>query len=207
MEDIWNIDETGIALGVCTNTQVLASSKKKKAYVKTPENREWVLIVEAVSSTGQKLQCLVIFKGQYLQTSWFTADEVPDWLYTTSENGWTSNAVGIEWLQRIFLPETAPADNRYRLLILDGHGSHINVEFQWLCKQHRVDLLYLPAHSSHILQPLDLAPFSVVKSKYQGQIRELASLDDAAPVKKERFVRCYNQARLEGLTEKIIQAG
>ena len=38
MEDIWNMDETGIALGVCTNTQVLASSKKKKAYVKTPEN-------------------------------------------------------------------------------------------------------------------------------------------------------------------------
>jgi hypothetical protein len=69
MEDIWNMDETGIALGVCTNTQVLASSKKKKAYVKTPENREWVSIVEAVSSTGQKLQCLVIFKGQYLQTS------------------------------------------------------------------------------------------------------------------------------------------
>ncbi|KAF2181457.1 hypothetical protein K469DRAFT_589234, partial [Zopfia rhizophila CBS 207.26] len=50
--------------------QVLASSKKKKAYIKTPENREWVLIVEAVSSTGQKLRCLVIFKGQYLQTSW-----------------------------------------------------------------------------------------------------------------------------------------
>jgi len=38
IEDIWNMDETGIALGVCTNTQVLASSKKKKAYVKTPEN-------------------------------------------------------------------------------------------------------------------------------------------------------------------------
>ncbi|KAF2789907.1 hypothetical protein K505DRAFT_391776 [Melanomma pulvis-pyrius CBS 109.77] len=39
-KDIYNIDKTRIALGVCTNTQVLASLSKKKAYVATPENRE-----------------------------------------------------------------------------------------------------------------------------------------------------------------------
>ncbi|KAF1930156.1 uncharacterized protein M421DRAFT_49574, partial [Didymella exigua CBS 183.55] len=32
-EDIWSMDETGVALGVCTNAQVLASSTKKKAYI------------------------------------------------------------------------------------------------------------------------------------------------------------------------------
>ncbi|KAI1001494.1 hypothetical protein K3495_g6698 [Podosphaera aphanis] len=31
-EDIWNMDETGIALGVYSNSQVLASSKKRKMY-------------------------------------------------------------------------------------------------------------------------------------------------------------------------------
>jgi hypothetical protein len=30
MEDIWNIDKTGVALGVCTNSQVIASSRKKE---------------------------------------------------------------------------------------------------------------------------------------------------------------------------------
>jgi hypothetical protein len=34
LEDIWNMDETGIALGVCTNSLVIASSTKKKAYTK-----------------------------------------------------------------------------------------------------------------------------------------------------------------------------
>ena len=38
--NIWNMDETGVALGVCTNTRVIASSKKKKTYIKSPENRE-----------------------------------------------------------------------------------------------------------------------------------------------------------------------
>ncbi|KAI1676478.1 DDE-domain-containing protein [Pyrenophora tritici-repentis] len=77
----------------------------------------------------------------------------------------------------------------------------------WLCRLHQIQLLYLPAHSSHVLQPLDLAPFSVVKSSYRRQIQELASLDDAAPVKKERFIACYYQAREAGLTERVIRAG
>ncbi|KAI0568467.1 hypothetical protein TUN199_11978, partial [Pyrenophora tritici-repentis] len=44
-EDIWNMDETGKALGVCANTRVLASSQKKKAYHQSPENREWASVI------------------------------------------------------------------------------------------------------------------------------------------------------------------
>jgi hypothetical protein len=54
-EDIWNMDETGCALGVCTNSQVLASAIKKKAYIKSLEDREWVSIIETISATGVKL--------------------------------------------------------------------------------------------------------------------------------------------------------
>jgi len=206
-DDVYNMDETGVALGVCTNTRVLASSLKIKAYIKSPENREWVSIIECISATGKKLRCVVIFKGQCLQSTWFTPEAVPDWLYTTSENGWTSNEIGGEWLRRIFLPETAVPAGQHRLLILDGHGSHIDIEFLWLCKQNQVVLVFLPPHTSHVLQPLDLTPFSVIKSRYRSQIRDLALLDDAAPVKKERFIRCYHFAREESLTERVIRAG
>ncbi|KAI1004119.1 hypothetical protein K3495_g4093 [Podosphaera aphanis] len=75
-----------------------------------------------------------------------------------------------------------------------------------LCKKYKIHLLFLPAHSSHILQPLDLAPFSVLKSKYRNQISDLSALNDAAPVKKERFINFYYRAREEGLSDKIIQA-
>jgi hypothetical protein len=201
------MDETGVALGVCTNSQVLASSSKKKAYIKSPEDREWVSIIETISSTGVKLQCLVIFKGKHLQSTWFPAQGTPNWLYTTSENGWTSNLIGREWLQRVFIPNTSPSSGGYRLLLLDGHGSHTPIDFMWLCKMNKIHLLYLPAHASHLLQPLDLAPFSVVKSRYRNEIRALSALDDAAPIKKERFVVSYNRAREEGLSERVIRAG
>jgi hypothetical protein len=207
VEDIWNMDETGIALGVCTNSQVIARAGKRKAYVKTPGDREWVSILETVSAAGRKLRCMVIFKGQSLQTTWFPSRLVPDWLYTTSKNGWTSHKIGSEWLRSIFIPETQPNGNRWRILILDGHGSHVDIEFMLLCRQHRIWTLYLPPHASHVLQPLDLAPFSVLKSGYRAEIRALSALNDAAPVKKERFISSYYHAREIGLSERVVRAG
>ncbi|KAF2785426.1 hypothetical protein K505DRAFT_190209, partial [Melanomma pulvis-pyrius CBS 109.77] len=50
----------------------------------------------------------------------------------------TSNAIGFEWLQRIFLPETTTSPLRPRLLIVDGHGSHVSLDFLWTCKQQQV---------------------------------------------------------------------
>jgi hypothetical protein len=150
-EDMWNMDETGVALRVCTNHQVLASSSKRKAYTKSLEDREWVSIIECCSATGIKLQCLVIFKGKHLQSTWFLAASVPDWLYTTSENGWTLNFIRYEWLSRIFILGTSLLHGSYRLLLIDGHGSHTLIDFMWLCKLYKIQLLYLPAYASYLL--------------------------------------------------------
>jgi hypothetical protein len=58
-----------------------------------------------------------------------------------------------------------------------------------------------------VLQPLDLGTFSSVKGKYRRRIAELSYLDDAAPIKKRRFVQCYNQARQESFTPSVLKSG
>jgi hypothetical protein len=210
-QDIWNMDEHGIALGVCTNSVVLGASGKHKTYIQTPENREWVSVIEGINALGHFIRPLVMFKGKDVQTSWFTAEHIPDWLITTTSKGWTSNDIGLRWLKEVFLPETARilqnGRTAHRLLLLDGHGSHATVEFMWICKQNQVDILYLPAHSSHVLQPLDLGTFSPLKSPYRKEIADLAHLDDAAPVKKRRFVQAYQKARIETFTPRTLRAG
>jgi hypothetical protein len=82
----WNMDEHGIALGVCTNSRVLASSSKRRSYIKSPESREWVLIIKVMSPLGRFTRPLVIFEGTAPQTSHFPTDTT-DWCYTTSKNG------------------------------------------------------------------------------------------------------------------------
>ena len=204
--NIWNMDETGIALGVCSNQRVIGSSSTTQTYIRTPENREWVSILECISAIGQKIAPVVIFKGKSLQTSWFTPGKTPEYLYTTSENGWTSNTISLQWLKEVFLPFTQ-CNNAPHLLLLDNHGSHISVEFMKICWQHNVYLYYLIPHSSHVLQPLDLSCFSPLKSRYRQDIAALATLSDSAPIKKARFLEYYNKARNEGLTEYNIRAG
>ena len=198
--DSYNADETGIALGVSRNANVLGSSSTDRTIIKSPEDREWVSIIETISALGRKLRPVVIFKGKTLQTSWFLQEKIPDWLYTASENGWTSNAICVRWLEQVFIPETVTSPSRPRLLLLDGHGSHATTEFMWKCFQNNIFLYYLIPHSSHVLQPLDLACFSPLKSAYRAHLLKITNLDDSAPIKKIRFVQYYELARRAGLS-------
>lgn len=46
--------------------------------------------------------------------------------FTTSPLGWTNDDIGLAWLEQVFDRETkAKARTRYRLLIIDGHGSYL----------------------------------------------------------------------------------
>jgi hypothetical protein len=50
--------------------------------------------------------------------------------FTSSPSGWTSDELGYAWLTTLFDPETKEkARRRWRLLILDGHGSHVSMAF------------------------------------------------------------------------------
>jgi hypothetical protein len=205
--DISNMDETGLALGVSNNSKVIGFSESRVSYTKSPENREWVSIIECITTTGRALTPLVIFKGQSLQTTWFSDNNLPNWLFASSGKGWTSNPIGLQWLKQVYLPSTSPPRGRYRLLLIDGHGSHADVEFMSVCYQNNVLAFYLPPHSSHVLQPLDLTCFGPLKGAYRKQLRTVAELDDAAPVKKQRFISLYQTARTAALTETNIKSG
>jgi hypothetical protein len=205
--NIWNVDETGLSSGVCKDTKVIGAADKKRTQKESPQTRDWVSIVESVSAEGKKIQPLVIFKGQNLQTTWFNDTDLPEFQWITQKKGFTSYQVGLNWVKTIFIPQTQPEDTEHRILLMDGHGSHATPEFMWECKQAKIHLLIFPAHCTHILQPLNLTCFNAVKVKYRRQILDLACLDNAAPVKKARFNYTYQMARDEGLTERVIRSG
>jgi hypothetical protein len=52
------------------------------------------------------------------------------------------------------------------LLILDGYESHPNWEFKDYCLEHKVLTLCMPPYLSHVLQPLNVVCFSLLKRKY-----------------------------------------
>ena len=94
----------------------------------------------------------------------------------------------------------------YRLLIVDGHESHISIEFQDLCKEKNIILLCMPPHSSHLLQPLDVACFSPLKRKYGDVISGLAR-NRTNYISKETFLAAFKTAFEQSITRENIQAG
>ena len=113
----------------------------------------------------------------------------------------------MEWLEKGFIPQTKPRDRLARLLILDGHGSHETTDFLWKCLEHDIYLLFLPAHTSHVLQPLDLTVFSSLKRLYRKELQKLSSLIDSTPIGKRNFLVCYQEARQESITSSNIKSG
>jgi 4-hydroxybenzoate polyprenyltransferase len=196
--------------GMGDNGLVVGSVDKHFIQKKHPGSKAWTSFIECISATSRGLDPLVIFKGKSVQQQWYpkSLDEFKGWHFTATENGWTTDETALEWLQKVFLPQTALYDpNEARLLILDGHGSHETTEFMWECYLHNVRLLFLPPHTSHVLQPLDLAVFSSLKNSYRKQVGLLSLLTDSTPIGKRNFLRCYYRARIEALTARNIRAG
>jgi hypothetical protein len=209
-ENRWNMDEAGIMEGMGDNGLVVGSVHKRFIQKKQPGSKAWTSFIECISALGQSTHPLVIFKGKSVQQQWYgtSLDSFEGWKFTATDNGWTTDDTALEWLQKVFIPQTAPRDpSEPRLLILDGHGSHETDEFMWECFSNNIQLLFLPPHTSHVLQPLDLAIFSPLKTSYRKYIGFLSLLTDSTPIGKRNFLICYSKARKEAIIAKNIKSG
>ncbi len=59
------------------------------------------------------------------------------------------------------------AKNTHAVLVADGHKSRYDPETLQVLRDADIDLLIIPAHSSHILQPLDLRLNGLIKDEFR----------------------------------------
>ena len=111
-ENRYNMNEMGIMEGQGQNGLVVGSAEKRQTLKKDPGIRNWISILEAINALGKALPPLVIFKGKSVQQQWFPLDMefLNQWAFDASDNGWTSTKIGFDWLIRVFIPLTKPAD-------------------------------------------------------------------------------------------------
>jgi hypothetical protein len=208
-EDIYNFDETGFAMGLIATTKVVTRANMPgKPHLIQPGNREWVTTIECVNTTGWVLPSCIIFKGKVHIEGWYQDHTLPpDWRIEVSQNGWTTDEIGLRWLQKVFIPATTSRTvGRYRLLILDGHGSHLTPGFDKACRDNNIIAICMPAHSSHLLQPLDVGCFGPLKRAYGGLVEQRMRLG-YNHIDKFDFLKAYPAAHLEVFTPLNIQNG
>jgi hypothetical protein len=90
---------------------------------------------------------------------WHSETEDPEMVFASSPNGLTNNKLSLAWIKHFNQYTEARAKGHPRLLLMDGHGSHITLEFCGYALAHNIVLFCLPAHSTHLLQPLDVGHY------------------------------------------------
>jgi hypothetical protein len=206
-EDIYNFDETGFAMGLVATARVVTRADYYgKASLVQPGNREWVTSIECINSTGWALPPYIIFKGKVHIEGWYQDFKLPrDSRIEVSPNGWTTDEIGLRWLKNLFIPATTSrTTGRYRLLILDGHGSHLTPQFDQICSENNIIPICMPAHSSHKLQPLDVGCFAPLKKAYGSLVEQKARLG-INHIDKLDFLKAFPQARESAFQAETIR--
>jgi hypothetical protein len=163
---IYNCDESGFSGKLNPSKKVIVPKGTRHAYQSIVSLSGHITMLNAISASGQTLPPMLIY-SQCLPRNY--SDGVPDsWVFKCTEKGYITSDLFVEWFLKCFIPFIG--EKRPVLLILDNHITHLSKGFIDAAKKHKIELLYLPAHSSHMLQPQDAGYFHVLKQK----IAELA---------------------------------
>jgi DDE superfamily endonuclease len=150
---------------------------------------------------------LVIFRAEKLSRQWIPTNIVGSWRIDCNSKGWTSNDHGLQWLTRCFEPETRDkAVGEYRLLICDGHDSHITGKWIRHCMENNIILMILPPHSSHLTQPLDVGVFGPLKKHLATEIEPLIRLG-VTRIQKVEWLAAFVAAHEKALNTQNILGG
>jgi len=213
----YNMDEKGFLIGVINRSKRVFSrrmwERKEVKAALQDGSRSWITLLACVCADGSALPPGLIYEAanKAIQSDWVEDIKAGkhNVFITSSPSGWTNNDIGLAWLEQVFDRYTkAKAQRSYRLLIIDGHGSHVTQDFINYCDQNKILLAILPPHSTHTLQPLDVVLFKPLSSAYSAELT--AYLQDSqglVPIKKGSFFPLFWRAWISSFQEtRILKA-
>ena len=108
------------------------------------------------------------------------ANILPGARFRKSDKGYNEKEICFWYTKHHFDPLTAIGiendkdgkPERHRLLIMDGHGSHLTTDIIRYYLERKIHILCLPGHSTHRLQPLDVGIFRPLDKAYKKEVSD-----------------------------------
>ena len=125
-------------------------------------------------------------------------------VFQCSDSGWVNTELFIQWF-KFFLNVIPPA--RPVLLLLDGHASHVSIDVIEVAHANDVHMLCLPAHTTHLLQPLDVGVFKSLKAHYYKACKQYIVANPGRVVTSEVIASLLAVAWPQSITPVNIMGG
>lgn len=206
-EDIYNFDETEYAMSLIVTAKMITRAELiDRSHLVQSDNRKWVTSIECINATEWVLSSCIIFKKKMHIQSWYEDQTLSyDWRIEVSENEWITDEIELRWLKNVFISATETrTTEKYRLLILNDHESHLISEFDEICSANDIIAICMSSHSSHLLQSLDVDCFSSLKRAYDRLMKNQMRLD-FNHIDKFDFLRAYSEARTTTFKQDTIK--
>lgn len=161
-EQIYNLDETGITTVMRPIKVVTTRGKKQVGQVASAERGELVTFVGIINAVGGTVPPVYIVPRTRNPADYLN-DTPASSLILGNKSGWMTKENFPIVLKHISQHTNCSSENRI-LLLIDNHQSHTSVESIKLCRDIGITLLSFPPHTTHRLQPLDVAIYGPFKS-------------------------------------------
>jgi hypothetical protein len=166
---VWNCDEYGAQAGKNGGGRVLAKTGVQSVYSIIPKEWEWLSVLVCVNVAGYHIPSFYIFRGKSFQRDYIKHCE-DNASMAMQPRTWMTGYLLKSWIGH-FVKNVRDcglgiSPTCRQLLILNSHRSHVTVDVVKTTRSVDLDLLTLPSHTSHALQPLDVSCFKPFKQAF-----------------------------------------
>ena len=204
---IWFRDETGVQ-NIPKEVKVLGVKRTQTFQKVSGEQGETSTILTFVNAARQSVPPLVIHKGQHVQETWHLKAPRHMTLAATDKGYITKSRFheyGLSFIK--FLKANGLVD-KTNLLIVYGHKSHLyNLPFYEAMRVNNIEILTIPLHTSHIIQPLDSVPFAQFKKSWETHLMKYNNSHSGRILNKVDFWNIFVPAWNSSMSAKNIITG
>ena len=184
---IANFDETMVQPMTSSQVKVVKFAHQKTSVLKEADGLPHITLGVTIFADGTHLDHLLIYPNKFVpqEVRGANAAFFQGYSIAGQDSGWISKELFAQHCRSVVIPafekrmEAARKlgiQNPTGIFIVDGHSSRLNSELINDFRNRGIIVLVLPAHTSHLLQPLDLRVFGVFKqtlSKGDSSLRKL----------------------------------
>lgn len=161
---IYNCDETAVTT-VHKPQRILApSTQRQVGKITSGERGILVTLCATICANGSFIPPFMVFPRHKFQDHMLNGSP-PGTQGAANPSGWMDRNNFLVYLKH-FIKETRSSTENKVLLILDNHDSHCSVDVVNYAKENGVEMLTIPPHCSHRIQPLDITCFGPFKNHY-----------------------------------------
>ncbi|PSR73938.1 hypothetical protein PHLCEN_2v10245 [Hermanssonia centrifuga] len=170
-ENIYNMDEKGLLLGVGKHVRAFVDPDQKTLY-QTVLQYDRLLFIKELAKILNGEGTILVGQAKFPLLSSELLIIQLNHSISHSPKGWTDQELGCLWLKNDFEPQSAARNltDGYCLLILDGHCSHLTFRFCHFAELHRILIVCLPLHTTHALQPCNVGVFGPLQSYWKSKL-------------------------------------